>query len=67
MMGPLLRPSGRLRLVTRPNTTGALPIAKTIGIVVVAAFAASPAGVSTCRAVRPISSAPSLVAACGAL
>jgi len=37
-------PPGRFRLATTPNSTGSLPIEKTIGIVVVAAFAASAAG-----------------------
>jgi hypothetical protein len=34
-----------LRLATRPRETGSLPTAKTIGIVAVAFFAASAAGV----------------------
>src|SRR6516225_2509730 len=34
-------PPGRLRLATRPIATGSVPIAKTIGMVVVAALAAS--------------------------
>ena len=37
--------SGRLRLVTSPDVTGSLPIAKTIGMVEVADFAAKAAGV----------------------
>ena len=32
-------PAGRLRLATRPDLTGSVPTIKTIGIVVVAAFA----------------------------
>jgi len=39
-------PPGRFRLATTPNSTGSLPIEKTIGIVVVAAFGASAAGVA---------------------
>ena len=42
---PVTLPPGRLRLATRPTSTGSPPIAKTIGIVVVAALAASAAGV----------------------
>ena len=38
-------PPGRLRLVTSPGAIGSPPIANTIGIVVVAAFAANAAGV----------------------
>ena len=37
---PVTLPPGRLRLATRPSLTGSLPVAKTIGIVVVAALAA---------------------------
>jgi hypothetical protein len=36
---PVRLPSGRLRLVTRPDLTGSVPTRKTIGTVVVAAFA----------------------------
>ena len=42
---PVILPLGRLRLATRPDSTGSLPIAKTIGIVVVAALAARAAGI----------------------
>ena len=42
---PVTLPPGRLRLATRPSLTGSSPVAKTIGIVVVAALAASAAGV----------------------
>ena len=42
---PVTLPPGRLRLATRPSRTGSLPVVKTIGIVVVAAFAASAGGV----------------------
>src|SRR5947209_3205005 len=38
---PVALPPGRLRLATRPNLTGSSPPRKTIGIVVVAALAAS--------------------------
>ena len=38
---PVTLPPGRLRLATRPCLTGSLPLAKTIGTVVVAALAAS--------------------------
>jgi hypothetical protein len=34
-------PPGRFMLVTTPNFTGSLPFAKTMGILVVAAFVAS--------------------------
>src|SRR5437870_11595597 len=40
---PVALPPGRLRLGTRPIATGSLPIAKTIGMVVVAALVASDA------------------------
>ena len=42
---PVELPPGRLRLATRPTLTGSAPKLKTIGIVVVAALAASAAGV----------------------
>ena len=38
-------PPGRLRLCTNPILTGSVPLVNTIGIVVVAAFAASDAAV----------------------
>ena len=38
---PVRLPPGRFRLETRPAATGSAPIEKTMGIVVVAAFAAS--------------------------
>src|SRR5262245_39149570 len=41
---PVMLFSGRLRLLTSPRTTGSLPTAKTMGIVCVAAFAASAVG-----------------------
>ena len=44
LVAPVMLPPGRFRLATTPNSTGSLPIEKTIGIVVVAAFAASAAG-----------------------
>jgi hypothetical protein len=40
---PVMLLSGRLRLLTIPTATGSRPISKIIGIVVVAAFAASAA------------------------
>ena len=42
---PVTLPPGRLRLATRPTSTGSPPVTKTIGTVVVAALAASAAGV----------------------
>ena len=42
---PVTLPPGRLRLATRPIWMGSAPVSKTIGMVVVAAFAASAAGV----------------------
>src|SRR5207302_1627530 len=42
---PVLLAPGRLRLTTRPDVTGSLPFANTIGIVAVAALAASAAGI----------------------
>jgi hypothetical protein len=50
-VAPVTLPPGRLRLPTRPNATGSLPIANTIGIVVVAAFAASAEGVPLIAAI----------------
>ena len=41
---PVTLPPGRLRLATRPSLTGSATVSKTIGMVVVAAFAASAAG-----------------------
>jgi len=41
---PVTLPPGRLRLETRPRSTGSAPVAKTIGMVVVAALAATAAG-----------------------
>jgi hypothetical protein len=38
---PVRLPPGRLKLATTPNSTGSTPVAKTIGIVAVAALAAS--------------------------
>src|SRR5713226_9762671 len=42
---PVTLPPGRLRLATRPSSTGLLLVVKTMGIVVVAAFAMRLAGV----------------------
>jgi hypothetical protein len=41
MVLPVTFAPGRLRLATRPNAIGSAPVTKTIGMVVVAAFAAS--------------------------
>ena len=41
LVTPVMLPPGRFRLATRPISTGSLPVTKTIGIVVVADFAAS--------------------------
>src|SRR5262245_7950864 len=38
---PVTLPPGRLRLATRPRSTGSPPVRKTIGMVVVAALAAN--------------------------
>ena len=40
---PVRLPSGLLKLLTRPNLTGSLPLENTMGTDVVAAFAANPA------------------------
>src|SRR5262245_14526168 len=44
MLIPVKLPLDRERLVTKPSCTGSLPTRKTIGIVVVAAFAANDDG-----------------------
>jgi hypothetical protein len=44
---PVTLPPGRLRLLTKPDLTGSRPLRNTIGIVVVAALAASTAGGET--------------------
>src|SRR5262249_38422967 len=44
-VAPVTLPLGLFRLVTRPSWTGSPPVSKTIGMVKVAAFAASAAGV----------------------
>ena len=44
MLIPVMLPPGRERLVAKPSCTGSLPTKKTIGIVVVAAFAANEDG-----------------------
>src|SRR5262249_5367259 len=41
---PVRLPAGRARLATRPSLAGSSPMRNTIGIVVVAALAANPAG-----------------------
>ena len=63
---PVILPSGRLRLFTKPSCTGSSPVTKTIGIVLVAALAATSAvemaattprlggdGSAACEAPRP--------------
>ena len=42
---PVTLPPGRFRLATNPNCTGSVPVVKTMGIVLVAAFATRLAGV----------------------
>src|SRR5262245_43621479 len=44
-VAPVKLPPGRLRLAARPSCTGSLLVVKTMGMVVVAAFAAIAAGV----------------------
>ena len=44
-VAPVTLPPGRLRLATRPSATGSLLVVKTMGIVVVVAFATTAAGV----------------------
>src|SRR5215813_9336981 len=44
---PVRLPPGRFRLATNPSATGSAPVTKTIGIVLVAAWAARTAGVLT--------------------
>ena len=61
---PVTLPPGRLRLATRPSLTGSPPVAKTIGIVVVAALAASAEGVSAARS-RPPAGEPRSAASAG--
>ena len=61
---PVRLPPGRFRLATSPDATGLSPTEKTIGIVVVAAFAATTAGpfaaiTATCRRTRSAASAGS--------
>jgi hypothetical protein len=62
---PVTFAPGRLRLATSPNEIGSPPVAKTIGMVVVADFAASAAGVplvaitATRRRIRSAASADS--------
>src|SRR5262249_46186600 len=50
---PVALPAGRARLATRPSLTGSSPTPKTMGIVVVAALAASAAGVVPRRSLIP--------------
>ena len=56
---PVRLPPGRFRLVTNPDEIGSLAVTKTIGMVVVAAFATGVAGVfaaitATCRPTRSV-------------
>ena len=44
LLTPVRLPPGRLRLATRPSFTGSKPTRNTIGMVVVAALAATAAG-----------------------
>ena len=53
---PVTLPPGRLRLATSPLWTGSPPIAKTIGMSAVAAFAARAAGSGTCNDHRNLTS-----------
>src|SRR5215813_14117386 len=46
-------PAGCARLATQPSATGSLAVAKTIGIVVLVAFAASAAGVLVAAMTAP--------------
>src|SRR5262249_60274914 len=46
---PVIFPPGRLRLATSPTLMGSAPITKTIGTVVLAAFAARVTGVAPVR------------------
>src|SRR5262249_13503699 len=63
LVTPVTLPPGRLRLATSPAATGSIADEKTIGIVVVAAFAASTEGVpaaaitATCRRTSSAASA----------
>src|SRR5262249_176890 len=59
VMTPVALPPGRLRLATRPSAMGSEPVPKTIGIIEVAALAASAPAVlwgvaitATCRRTR---------------
>src|SRR5262245_17186935 len=61
---PVTLPPGRLRLETRPSSTGSAPVANTIGIVAVAALAASAAGGPNVR-MRATGSATSAAANAG--
>jgi hypothetical protein len=54
MVTPVTLPPGRLRLATRPIFTGSVPAVNTIGIVVVAALAASAEAVPPVAAITAI-------------
>ena len=43
---PVALPPGRFKLATNPMSTGSLPVAKTMVVLVVAALAASAAGIA---------------------
>jgi hypothetical protein len=66
LVEPVLWPPGRLRLSTSPSCTGSLLTLKTIGIVVVAAFAATVEDVllvtitATCRCTKSLAKSSSL-------
>ena len=57
---PVRLPPGRLKLSTRPVLTGSAPVTNTIGMVLVAAFAAADAGASraTITATPRLTSSP---------
>ena len=55
---PVTLPPGRARLATSPATTGSDPIWKTMGIVAVAAFAASAAGVLPAQQLHSLDGEP---------
>jgi hypothetical protein len=64
MATPVMFPPGRLKLATSPRSTGSAPMLKTMGMVDVAALAATVAGAppigtitATCRATRSAASA----------
>ena len=62
---PVTLPPGRARLATRPTLTGSVPIKKTIGIVWVAALAASAPGVLPTTAITATSRRTKSIASAG--